>query len=177
MIQWHVFLSVSKHPYSGNFAGHASLLICPTTDYNPYSAKLAGHALLLTSYVLSQSFSKPVFLTIAVNVLGMLQHTDIERLYFSLAVKMPNFWGPKIDKKVIDSSTQCLISVKIAILTPHIIPHPVGKCLVDIWFAEIYVNWFCLFLEVNPCFQRIHIFCTAWIYSQLQIHTVLYVGY
>ena len=27
-----------------NFAGHTSLLTCPTTDYNPYSANLAGHA-------------------------------------------------------------------------------------------------------------------------------------
>ena len=31
---------------------------------------------------------------------------------------MPNFWGPKKDKKVINSSTKCLISVKIVILTP-----------------------------------------------------------
>ena len=43
---------------------------------------------------------------------------------FSLAVKWHKFWGPKIDKKVINSYTKCLISVKIAILTPHIIPRP-----------------------------------------------------
>ena len=51
----------------------------------------------------------------------MLQHTnplielevDIERLLFSLAVKMSNFWGPEKDIKVINSSTKCLISVKI----------------------------------------------------------------
>ena len=55
---------------------------------------------LLGMHDLSQSFSKAVVLKIAVNVLGMLQHTnplslnleiDIERLLFSLAVKMPNF--------------------------------------------------------------------------------------
>ena len=83
---------------------------------------------------------------------------DIERLLFSLAVKMPTFWGPKIDKKVINSSTKCLISVKIAILTPHIIPPP----LVNIWLIfnlQKYVKWLCMFLEVNPCFQKAHIFC------------------
>ena len=34
------------------------------------------------------------------------------------------FKCPKIDKKVINSYTKCLISVKIAILTPHITPPP-----------------------------------------------------
>ena len=48
---------------------------------------------------------------------------DIET-WFSLAVKWHKFWGPKIDKKVINSSNKCLISVKIAILAPHIIPQP-----------------------------------------------------
>ena len=45
---------------------------------------------------------------------------------------------------------------------PHSSYHTttVGECFVDIWFAEIsYVNWLCVFLEVNPCFQRAHIFC------------------
>ena len=71
---------------------------------------------------------------------------------------MPNFWGPKKDKKVINSYTKCLISVKIATLTPHIIPLP----LVNIWLIldlQKYVNWLCVFLEVNPCFQRAHVFC------------------
>ena len=71
---------------------------------------------------------------------------------------MPNFWGPKIDKTVINSSTKCLISVKIAILTPHIIPPP----LVNIWLIfdlQKYVKWRCMFLEVNPCFQKAHLFC------------------
>ena len=73
---------------------------------------------------------------------------------------MPNFWDPKIDKKVINSSNsnKCLISVKIAILTPHIIPPP----LVNIWLIfdlQKYVKCLCVFFEVNPCFQRAHIFC------------------
>ena len=41
---------------------------------------------------------------------------------------MLNFRGPKKkNKKVINSFTKCLISVKIAILTPHIIPPPLGN--------------------------------------------------
>ena len=98
VIGWHVFHSVAKHynPYSGNFA---SLLTCPTTESNPYSANLAS--VHHRSHVPSQSFFNiiAVVLTIAVKVFGMLQHTnpfslievDIERLLFSLAVKMPNF--------------------------------------------------------------------------------------
>ena len=70
---------------------------------------------------------------------------DIKRLLFSLTVKMPNFWGPKIDKKVINSSTKCLISVKN--LNPHSSYHTtaVGECLVDIWFAEICQLALCVF--------------------------------
>ena len=44
------------------------------TDYNPYSANLAG--VHHRSHVPSQSFSKAVVLTVAVKVLGMLQHTN-----------------------------------------------------------------------------------------------------
>ena len=76
MIQWCVFLSVPKHydPYSGNFVWHATLSHVLPTDYYPYSANLAGvHD---RSHVPSQSFSKAVVLTIAVKVLGMLQHTN-----------------------------------------------------------------------------------------------------
>ena len=58
---------------------------------------------------------------------------DNERLSCSLAVKLDNFKVPKIDTKVTNSSTNCLISVKIAILTPHIIPTP----LVNIWLVFI----------------------------------------
>ena len=109
MIQSHVFLSVPKHFY-------------------PYSANLL--AMHRCSHV--------VLFTIAVKVLDMLHYTlipshfiqvDIERLLFSPAVKWHNFWCPKIDKMVINSCTKCLISVKIAILTPHIIPLP----LVTVW--------------------------------------------
>ena len=76
MIQWRVFLSLPKHcnPYSGNFVCmHHYSHVLPT-DYNPYSANFAGvHD---RSHVPSQSFSKAAVLTIAVKVLGMLQHTN-----------------------------------------------------------------------------------------------------
>ena len=122
---------------------------------------------LLACIIAHMSFSIAAVLTIAVKVLGMHQHTnplslnwswywEFERLLFSLAVKIPNFWGPKIDKKVINFSTKCLISVKIAILTAHIIPPP----LVNIWLIfdlQKYVKWLCMFLEVNPCFKRAHL--------------------
>ena len=71
---------------------------------------------------------------------------------------MLNFWGPKKDKKVINSSTKCLISVKIAIMTPHIIPLP----LVNVWLIfdlQKYVNWLCVFSKVNPFFQKAQVFC------------------
>ena len=71
---------------------------------------------------------------------------------------MLNFWGPKKDKKVINSSTKCLISVKIAIMTPHIIPLP----LVNVWLMfdlQKYVNWLCVFSKVNPCFLKAQVFC------------------
>ena len=69
---------------------------------------------------------------------------------------MLNFWGPKKYKKVINSSTKCLISVKIAIMTPHIIP------LVNVWLIfdlHKYVNWLCVFSKVNPFFQKAQVFC------------------
>ena len=71
---------------------------------------------------------------------------------------MLNFWGPKKDKKVINSSTKCLISVKIAIMTPHIIPLP----LVNVWLIfdlQKYVNWLSVFSKVNPFFQKAQVFC------------------
>ena len=101
MIQRHVFLSVTKH--------YPSLLTCPTTDNNPYSLLGVHHH----SHIPSQSFSKAVVRTIAVKVLDVLHHTNPLSLNWSwywetliqniLTVKMPNFWGPKIDKKVIKS--------------------------------------------------------------------------
>ena len=71
---------------------------------------------------------------------------------------MLNFWGSKKDKKVINSSTKCLISVKIAIMTPHIISLP----LVNVWLIfdlQKYVNWLCVFSKVNLCFQKAQVFC------------------
>ena len=71
---------------------------------------------------------------------------------------MLNFWGPKKYKKVINSSTKCLISVKIAIMTPHIIPLP----MVNVWLIfdlQKYVNWLCVFSKVNPFFQKAQVFC------------------
>ena len=71
---------------------------------------------------------------------------------------MLNFWGPKKYKKVINSSTKCLISVKIAIMTPHIIP----LSLVNVWLIfdlQKYVNWLCVFSKVNPFFQKAQVFC------------------
>ena len=113
-----------------------------------------------------KSFSKAFVLTIAVKVLGMLQHSnpltelevDIERLLFSLAVKMPNFWGQKKKTK------------RWSVLLPydfcknynrHSSYHTtaVGECLVNIWFAEICQLTMCVFLEVNPCFQKAHVSC------------------
>ena len=95
---------------------------------------------------------------------------DIDRLLFSLAVKMPNFgdYGPETVKKVINSSTKCLISVKIAILTPHIIPPPLVNVwlILDLAFAEICQSIVHAFIEHTSF---------VWIYSQLHIHTTLYV--
>ena len=71
---------------------------------------------------------------------------------------MLNFWGSKKYKKVINSSTKCLISVKISIMTPHIIPLP----LVNVWLIfdlQKYVNWLCVFSKVNPFFQKAQVFC------------------
>ena len=71
---------------------------------------------------------------------------------------MLNFWGSKKYKKVINSSTKCLISVKIAIMTPHIIP----LLLVNVWLIfdlQKYVNWLCVFSKVNPFFQKAQVFC------------------
>ena len=74
---------------------------------------------------------------------------------------MLNFWGPNKYKKVINSSIKCLISVKIAIMTPHnIIPLP----LVNVWLIfdlQKYVNWLCVFSKVNPFFQKAQVFCMA----------------
>ena len=114
-----VFLSVTK-PYSANFAWLVSMLTYSTTDY------------CNSQYL-------------AVKVLGMLHYTlipshciqvDIERLLFSSAVKLHNFWGPKTDKTVINSSTK--MSDFCENCNPHSTYHTtaIGECLVVIEFAE-----------------------------------------
>ena len=98
---------------------------------------------------------------------------DIERLLLSLAVKLHNFGGPKIDKKVINSSTKCLISVKIAILTPHIITTAIGECLVDVRFAETCkLTWFTFFKDFHRLEKWGFIACSN---RQFE-HTDLYVA-
>ena len=111
------------------------------------------------------SLSKAIVLTIAVKVLGMLHYTlipshciqvDIERLLFSLAVKLHNFWGLKIDikLKMIDTSTKCLISVKSCNPYSSYDITAVGKCLADIWFAET-LNWLSFtFLKIFICLKN-----------------------
>ena len=68
-----MFLSVAKHynPYSVNFA--SLLTVLPQTIIPIQLTLLRVHH---RSHVPSQSFSKAVVLTIAVKVLGMLQHTN-----------------------------------------------------------------------------------------------------
>ena len=103
MIQSQTFLSVPKHH-----------------DHNPYSANLLG----VLQWQCSHEVPYSQLESIAVKGLGVLHYTlipshciqvDMERLLFSLAVK----WHKSKNKKVINSYTKCLISVKIAILTPH----------------------------------------------------------
>ena len=86
MIQWHVFLSVAKHyliRIQVTLLGmHHYSYVLPQTIIPIQLTLLGMHR---CSHVLSQSVSKAVVLTIAVKVLGMLQHTpfievDIERL-------------------------------------------------------------------------------------------------
>ena len=137
MVRWHVFHSVTKHynPYSGNCA---SLLTCPTVPQTIIiPIQLTLLACIIAHMPHHRVFQKLLFsqelwrFWACFNTLipSHWIEVDIERLLFSLAIKMANFWGPKIDKKVINSSTKCLISMKIAILTPHIIP----LLLVNIW--------------------------------------------
>ena len=68
---------------------------------------------------------------------------------------------PKIDKKVINSSNKCLISVKIArsLLISYTYHRRWWMCGWYLICKNINVNWLCVFLEVNPYFQSAHIFC------------------
>ena len=137
MLQWHVSLSVPKHyPYSGNFMMGMHHVLPQTII--PIQLTLLACIIAHMSY--HRVFQKLLFsqklwrFWASFNTLIPLNELKLilRDFYCSLAVKMPNFWGPKIDKskkKVINSSTKCLISVKIAILTPNIIPPP----LVNSW--------------------------------------------
>ena len=150
------------------------------TGSNPYSANLAS--VYHRSHVPSQSFSKLLFsqklwrLWACFNTLipSHWIEVDIERLLFSLAVKMPNFWGPKIDKRGDQFFYQ--MSEFCENCNPHSSHHTtaVGEYLVDIWFAEI-----CQMTLIVCFWKSIHAFkkhtSFVWIYSQLQIHTMLYV--
>ena len=51
----------------------------------------------------------------------------------------------------------------------------VGECLVDIWFAEICQLTLVYFRKSIHAFKKHRSF--VWIYSQLQIHTMLYVQF
>ena len=118
------------------------------------------------SHVPSQSFSKAVVvLTIAVKVLGMLQHT------YPISLNWSWYWETFIKSSC--QNAQFLRSINrqegdqffyqmsdfCKNCNPHSSYHTtaVGEYLVDIWFAEI--CQLTLFLEVNPCFQRAHVFC------------------
>ena len=149
------------NPYSGNCPGHAPLLTCPITDDNPYSANLAGHASVLTCPI--TEFFKAVALTIAMRRFWSCFNTlipshwievDIERLFscqnaqFLRSKNKQN--GDQFFYQISDFCENCN--------PPHVIPPP----LVNTWLTfdmQKYVNWLCVFLEVNPCFQRAHVFC------------------
>ena len=73
MIQWHTSSFLFQNtiiPIQVTLFGmHHYSHVLPT-DYNPYSANLVGRAWPITE------FFKAIVLTIAVKVLGMLQHTN-----------------------------------------------------------------------------------------------------
>ena len=69
-----------------------------------------------------------------------------------------NMRSPKIDKKVIDNYTKilkCLISMKIAILSPHssFYTNTIGVHLVDIEIAETYKLTFLTFFKILDRFR------------------------
>ena len=50
-----------------------------------------------------------------------------------------------------------LLAVKVLGMLKH--TNPLSLNWSWYWDLQKYVNWLCMFLEVNPCFQRAHIFC------------------
>ena len=67
-----------------------------------------------------------------------------------------------LDKKVINSSTKCLISVKIAILTPCIIL----PLLVNVWLIfglRKHINWLCLHFQRFLLVWKMRVIaCSVW---------------
>ena len=80
-------------------------------SHNTCSYESFGHASLLYTIIPSHCIQ-----------------VDIERLFIQSSCQLHNFWGSKIDEMVINSSIK-LISVKVAIPIPNILPVPV----VNIW--------------------------------------------
>ena len=116
----------------------------------------------------SQRFSKALVLTTTVKVFGMLQHTNplslnwswYWEIFISSSCQNTQFWGPKIDKKVIKSSTKCLISVKIAILNPLI----TSPLLVNVWlifhlqkYVKLSTDFVCFWTSFHAF--KVHVFC------------------
>ena len=96
-----------------------------------------------------------------------------ETFIYSLAVKMPNFWGPQIDKKVINSPTNVWFLWKLQ-----------SSLLISYHRRWWKFGWFLICRNMSTdfvCFWKsFHAFkehtSFVWIYSQLQIHTMLYVA-
>ena len=70
-------------------------------------------------------------------------------------VKISNFWGPKIDKNAIRSSNKSLISAKIKILIPGIIPALLGNVWL-IFNLQKHKNQLCLRSPSAISFSSIH---------------------
>ena len=118
MIQSHIFTFVRTH-YSANFVGPASMLTwlpwLSKAFVTHNSCESFGHASLHTNY---------------------LSLHGIERLLWSLAVKLQNIWGPKIHNSYISMWFSCVWLVK----RPHVTMHKYRSwpcqlsIFVDIWY-------------------------------------------
>ena len=101
---------------------------------------------------------------------------DIERLLLKSYCQIASFLRSKKDKEVINSSTKCLISVKIANFTLHIIPLLLEnvRLISDLQKHQLkHVNWLWLHLYRFYLFEKWDIF-TAYPNRQFD-HAVLYV--
>ena len=101
---------------------------------------------LLGVHGLSQSFSKAVVLTIAVKVLGMLQHTNPLSLNKKLILREnAQFLRSKKRQKGDQFFYQVSDFCKNCNHDSSYHTTAVGECLVDIWFAEICQLTLCIF--------------------------------